>query len=84
MKIKPLFAWYDLWIGFYWSKESKTLYFLPIPMIGISLCFSKETKIDHIMNKMIGDAYELPPKKLTEMSDYFKALREYKEKCENL
>jgi hypothetical protein len=43
-KIKLLFAWYDLWIGFYWDRVSKKLYFLPIPCFGIILDFSKPTQ----------------------------------------
>jgi hypothetical protein len=27
------FLWYDLWIGFYYSKDKKVLYFCPLPMV---------------------------------------------------
>ena len=37
MKIKPLFAWYDCWIGIYWDRQNKTLYIMPIPMFGIKI-----------------------------------------------
>ena len=40
MKINFIFAWYDLWIGLYWDRKNKTLYILPIPMIGIVIKFS--------------------------------------------
>lgn len=39
MKVKLLFAWYDLWIGAYWDRKNKTLYILPIPMVGIVIQF---------------------------------------------
>jgi len=42
MKIKLIFAWYDFWIGFFWDKKKKWLYFFPIPMCGIILKFNKE------------------------------------------
>lgn len=32
--VKFIFAWYDLWVGFYYSKEKHVLYFLPLPMVG--------------------------------------------------
>jgi len=42
MKIEFLFAWYDLWIGFFWNKEKKWLYILPLPCTGIILKFSEK------------------------------------------
>jgi hypothetical protein len=39
MKIKLMFAWYDFWIGFYFDKKEKSLYFFPIPMFGVKISF---------------------------------------------
>jgi hypothetical protein len=39
MKIKPIFAWYDLWIGAYWNSEKRRLYILPFPCIGLVIQF---------------------------------------------
>ncbi len=38
-RIKFLFAWYDLWFGFFWDKKKKWLYFLPVPTVGIIIKF---------------------------------------------
>lgn len=39
MKVRPLFAWYDLWIGAYYDRSSGRLYILPIPCVGIVIDF---------------------------------------------
>lgn len=39
MKIKPLFAWYDLWIGAFWDRKNRKLYLLPLPCIGVVVDF---------------------------------------------
>ena len=33
VRVRVFFAWYDLWIGAYVSRESKTLYVCPLPML---------------------------------------------------
>jgi hypothetical protein len=37
MKITPIFAWYDFWIGLFYNKNKKCLYIFPIPMFGIKI-----------------------------------------------
>lgn len=39
MKITPLFAWYDLWIGAFWDRKTRKLYILPLPCIGFVFQF---------------------------------------------
>ncbi|MDF2615402.1 MAG: hypothetical protein K0Q47_57 [Sedimentibacter sp.] len=41
MKIKPMFAWYDFWIGLFYDKNKKILYVFPIPMFGIKIEFRR-------------------------------------------
>lgn len=36
-----LFAWYDMWIGFFWDKKKKWLYVFPVPMFGFILKFGR-------------------------------------------
>jgi hypothetical protein len=39
MKVRPIFAWYDLWIGAFWDAGKRRLYILPLPCIGIVIEF---------------------------------------------
>ena len=41
MKIRPLFAWYDLWIGAFWDSRKRRLYILPLPCVGIVVEFHR-------------------------------------------
>ena len=34
MRIKPIFAWYDLWIGAFYDRAKRRLYVFPIPCLG--------------------------------------------------
>jgi hypothetical protein len=39
MKVRPLFAWYDLWVGAFWDQKNRRLYVLPFPCIGLVFDF---------------------------------------------
>jgi hypothetical protein len=39
LSIKPMFAWYDLWIGAFWDRQKRRLYIFPIPMFGVVIQF---------------------------------------------
>lgn len=48
MKIRPLFAWYDLWIGAFWDKAKRKLYVLPLPCVGIVFELGNCTRCDGV------------------------------------
>jgi hypothetical protein len=35
MSIKPIFAWYDFWVGAYWDRAKRRLYIFPVPCVGV-------------------------------------------------
>lgn len=35
MRVRPIFAWYDLWVGAFYDREKRRLYVLPLPCLGI-------------------------------------------------
>lgn len=39
MSARPIFAWYDLWVGAYWDRDRRRLYILPIPCCGVVIQF---------------------------------------------
>jgi hypothetical protein len=43
--INVFFAWYDLWIGAYWSIKDNTLYICPFFCIVVKLVFKPARKI---------------------------------------
>lgn len=45
MKIKPIFAWYDIWIGLYIDRQKKALYFFPIPILGFKIWIEGKKKL---------------------------------------
>ena len=43
MRIRPVFAWYDGYLGYYWSRGTRTLYVM-VPMVGIAIKFGALTE----------------------------------------
>lgn len=41
MTIRPIFAWYDLWVGAFWDQAKRRLYIFPVPCIGVVLEFRR-------------------------------------------
>ncbi len=41
MKVSVFFRWYDLWVGAYWDRATRTLYVCPLPTVGVKLAFVK-------------------------------------------
>jgi hypothetical protein len=42
MKIRLFFAWWDIWVGFYWDRKRKILYFCPVPCFGLKFIFPRK------------------------------------------
>jgi hypothetical protein len=48
IKVRPVFAWYDFWIGAYWDRKNQTLYIFPVPMIGVQIEFVRRGTKFHV------------------------------------
>ncbi len=41
MSVNLYFKWFDIWVGFYYDRHEKALYFQPLPFIGLKFQKSK-------------------------------------------
>jgi len=37
LKARLRFRWFDMWVGLFWERETRTLYLCPLPMVVISI-----------------------------------------------
>lgn len=35
LRVRPIFAWYDLWIGVFIDRPKRRVYIFPVPCFGI-------------------------------------------------
>lgn len=39
MRVRFIFAWYDLWVGVFIDRAKRRIYVLPLPCVGIAVDF---------------------------------------------
>ena len=37
MTVRPMFAWYDFWVGVFWDRRNRRIYVFPLPMVGVCI-----------------------------------------------
>lgn len=35
MRVRPVFAWYDIWVGVFVDTNKRRVYVFPVPMLGL-------------------------------------------------
>lgn len=43
MSIRPIFAWYDLWVGVFVDRPKRRIYIFPIPCVGLVLTWRSQS-----------------------------------------
>ena len=41
MIVKPVFKWFDFWMGLYWDRDRKILYLFYFPMCGLMISWQR-------------------------------------------
>lgn len=52
MRVKFFFAWFDFWVGFYYDKLGKCLYFCPLPCCVFKLSWGWRRATDTCWDKV--------------------------------
>lgn len=71
MRARPIFAWYDLWVGIFIDIKGRKVYIFPIPMIGIIISWSPQMRLYHFT-----DDIESLWVAATDADDAFKVIEE--------
>lgn len=35
LRVRPMFAWYDLWVGVFIDRAKRRVYVFPLPCLGV-------------------------------------------------
>ena len=47
MKFSAHVLWYDAWVGFFWDKAKRILYFCPLPCVVLKFQLRRECTLCH-------------------------------------
>jgi hypothetical protein len=50
-EIRPVFAWYDFWIGLYWDRKKRRLFLFGIPCLGFVFDWSNTLPCVPVVDK---------------------------------
>ena len=45
-RIKPIFKWFDIWVGVFVDQKSRVLYIFPLPMLGFKIGYQYSKNVN--------------------------------------
>jgi hypothetical protein len=45
-RVRPIVAWYDLWVGLFVDRAHRRLYIFPVPCLGLVIQFGEGKRND--------------------------------------
>ena len=37
VRVRPIFRWFDMWVGIFIDAKTPAVYFFPVPMVGLKI-----------------------------------------------
>ena len=52
MRVRPIFAWYDIWVGVFVDRKKRRVYVFPAPVLGLVVDWSNHAESSRRSGKL--------------------------------